>query len=319
MTTRNNFTKLKPEFFAKFLFFSALLFSHIGIAQIDKVSQKQNSDAEFALLIKDSIFGPTNINKGFGNVRELKIDKYLKEENSAWYKFIISKDTILTFDIVPLSTEDDYDFAIFKCDTDFCANNIRNGNIKPLRICFSQNFSKASATGLSIYSKNDFVGAGEGSSYGAAIKAKKGDVYYLLVDYYFLYPNRFPKGFVIYFYDSWPDKKPTILTNVEFDNNKAILSEKSIEQLDKLTLTLKSNPALNIEIRGHTDSSGDETKNLLLSEKRAKAVAEYLISKGISANRVLYKGCGSSMPIVKNDSEINRKKNRRVDFIYIMK
>ena len=71
---------------------------------------------------------------------------------------------------------------------------------------------------------------------------------------------------------------------------------------------------MHIEIRGHTDSKGSDSYNLRLSENRAKAVFEYLISKGISEKRLQYKGYGKTMPIDTNDTEEGRANNRRVEF-----
>jgi outer membrane protein OmpA-like peptidoglycan-associated protein len=78
---------------------------------------------------------------------------------------------------------------------------------------------------------------------------------------------------------------------------------------------LKKNPAYSIEIRGHTDSDGDDASNMELSQQRAKAVALYLESNGISPDRIKYKGYGETMPIVPNTSKENMLRNRRVEFV----
>ncbi|MFN3754350.1 OmpA family protein [Flavobacterium sp.] len=106
-----------------------------------------------------------------------------------------------------------------------------------------------------------------------------------------------------------------ILENVLFQTNKSILLEESFTSLDKLVHQLQKNEALKIEIRGHTDNIGIEVKNQSLSEQRAKAVLNYLVSKGIDSNRFSYKGFGSTQPITSNDSDEGRKKNRRVEFL----
>lgn len=106
-----------------------------------------------------------------------------------------------------------------------------------------------------------------------------------------------------------------ILENVLFQTNKSILLEESFEPLNKLAQQLQTNEFLKIEIRGHTDNIGMEAKNQALSEQRAKAVLNYLVSKGIETNRFSYKGFGSTQPIASNDTDEGRKKNRRVEFL----
>lgn len=76
---------------------------------------------------------------------------------------------------------------------------------------------------------------------------------------------------------------------------------------------MKKNPELAININGHTDNVGDENSNLSLSEGRAKAVFDYLISKGINKKRLTYKGYGSSKPIADNNSDEGKQLNRRVE------
>lgn len=91
------------------------------------------------------------------------------------------------------------------------------------------------------------------------------------------------------------------LANVFFDLNMSTLRQKSYVELDKLVDFMNLEKTAKIEIGGHTDSRG--TNNKVLSEARAKAVYDYVISKGISADRMSFKGYGSSVPI-KSDEEI---------------
>ena len=80
---------------------------------------------------------------------------------------------------------------------------------------------------------------------------------------------------------------------------------------------LKDHPAIQVEIQGHTDSQGDATANLRLSEQRARAVKEYLVSRGISPDRLKTRGFGETMPIAGNHNAAGRAKNRRIEFIRI--
>ncbi|MBF8149170.1 OmpA family protein [Winogradskyella sp. F6397] len=116
-------------------------------------------------------------------------------------------------------------------------------------------------------------------------------------------------------------EEPTIKTNeihtfknVLFDFDKADLLEVSKEELNQLYKHLEANLTLNIEIYGHTDAIGLETRNQDLSEQRAKAVSNYLITKGLDVTRITSFGFGSTQPIADNDSEEGQQLNRRVAF-----
>ncbi len=109
------------------------------------------------------------------------------------------------------------------------------------------------------------------------------------------------------------------LKNIFFDHDKAELLPRSFFELDKLYDLLKQNPTMQIEVRGHTDAVGEQSYNLPLSEKRAKAVVDYLLNSGISTNRLHHQGYGASMPIAENDTEIGRQENRRVEFLILSK
>lgn len=92
------------------------------------------------------------------------------------------------------------------------------------------------------------------------------------------------------------DGAEVVLANVFFDLNSSLLRKESFIELDKLVDHLKTNPNIKIEIGGHTDSRGNNKDNLELSQNRANAVMDYLISKGIAANRLTAKGYASSQP-----------------------
>ncbi len=103
------------------------------------------------------------------------------------------------------------------------------------------------------------------------------------------------------------------LNNVFFETGKwEILSESEYE-LGKVVELLNQNPKLRIELGGHTDNVGKPEANQRLSEQRAKAVYEYLIKKGIAADRLTYKGYGESQPVADNGTEEGRAKNRRTE------
>lgn len=105
-----------------------------------------------------------------------------------------------------------------------------------------------------------------------------------------------------------------ILRNVFFDTDSYILLPESKIELNRLTTLLKNNPGINIEISGHTDNQGDDAYNLELSLQRAKSVKEYLIQQQIKPERLKHRGYGETLPVMSNDTEDGRSKNRRTEF-----
>jgi outer membrane protein OmpA-like peptidoglycan-associated protein len=105
-----------------------------------------------------------------------------------------------------------------------------------------------------------------------------------------------------------------VLKNIFFDTDKSDLKPESEVELKNLLTLLHENPKMKIEISGHTDNVGSKEHNIILSQNRAKAVYDYLINKGIKANRMSYKGYGYNRPISTNDTEEGRTLNRRTEF-----
>jgi outer membrane protein OmpA-like peptidoglycan-associated protein len=110
-------------------------------------------------------------------------------------------------------------------------------------------------------------------------------------------------------------KKGTVfvLRNVFFDVDKATLRKESEAELERVHEILTSNPSIKMLISGHTDSDGNDDYNLKLSENRAHAVKDYLINKGVSGERLSYKGYGETKPVAPNDSPDNKQLNRRTE------
>lgn len=104
-----------------------------------------------------------------------------------------------------------------------------------------------------------------------------------------------------------------VLKNIFFDTKKTQLKSESVIELDKVVQLMRENPTLKIEISGHTDNVGKPADNLLLSNNRAKAVINYLLSKGITATRLSFKGMGANQPIADNKTENGRAQNRRTE------
>lgn len=104
-----------------------------------------------------------------------------------------------------------------------------------------------------------------------------------------------------------------VLKNIFYETDSYALKTGSEYELDKIVVFLQSNPSIRIEISGHTDNTGMETHNQALSENRAKSVVQYLIGKGIEAERLSYKGYGFSQSVDTNETESGRANNRRTE------
>ncbi|MDY5028541.1 OmpA family protein, partial [Hallerella succinigenes] len=103
------------------------------------------------------------------------------------------------------------------------------------------------------------------------------------------------------------------LQGVSFKVGSAELVPSTLATLDKTIAGLKKNAKAKVEIEGHTSSEGGEEYNQKLSEDRANSVRDYMISKGISKDRVTAIGYGYSRPKASNDTEEGRKQNRRIE------
>jgi OOP family OmpA-OmpF porin len=105
-----------------------------------------------------------------------------------------------------------------------------------------------------------------------------------------------------------------VMNNIYFDHDKSTLKKESFNELDQLIRIIDQNPNITIEIAGHTDDTGSDEYNLKLSGDRANAVVNYLKSSNISAKQLKAVGYGETKPMVDNNSDSNREKNRRVEF-----
>ncbi len=126
--------------------------------------------------------------------------------------------------------------------------------------------------------------------------------------------------------DGCPDEKPKsmlnkggriILRGVHFQSGSASLTTDSYSILDTVYESLAQNPDVEVEIRGYTDSIGSRAFNLHLSQKRAEAVKQYLVNRGIEPKRIQAIGYGEEDPIASNATKTGRAQNRRIEFIRI--
>lgn len=108
--------------------------------------------------------------------------------------------------------------------------------------------------------------------------------------------------------------KTYALRNINFELDKAILLKQSYIELNNLLQIMKEYPKMIIKIMGHTDNQNSDQYNIKLSNNRAKACVNYLIKKGIEANRLQWQGYGERIPIATNNTEEGKAANRRVEF-----
>jgi outer membrane protein OmpA-like peptidoglycan-associated protein len=105
------------------------------------------------------------------------------------------------------------------------------------------------------------------------------------------------------------------MADVLFDTGKYDLRQEAREALAKVSGIVLAHPGLNLEVEGHTDSTGGDALNQRLSEDRANAVREYLVVQGLDVDSITARGFGKSMPVATNDTAAGRQKNRRVELI----
>ena len=110
---------------------------------------------------------------------------------------------------------------------------------------------------------------------------------------------------------------PILLNRIYFDFNRAVLLPKSIEELNKVASLLKSDKNTVIEIAGHSDSSGDSSYNMNLSQQRAEAVRNYLLENEVTPNQPVIKYYGDKQPLVQTTDSSSSARNRRVEISII--
>lgn len=133
--------------------------------------------------------GKTISPSGVGEIKEISPFKqntayaFEKEHNSSWHKLLINASGELTFNIIPIKSDDDYDFMLFKAlKNDFC-DSLQKHKLNPVRACISRDKEQLNGkTGLNLKSKNELVKHGIGPAYCKSLPVKKGEIYYLVLD-----------------------------------------------------------------------------------------------------------------------------------------
>jgi hypothetical protein len=268
--------------------------------QLIETILKENADCVNPILIKDTVVFSPHTPIGSGNEREIlnndpSDEQYFENEhNTVWYKFWALQDCFLTFDIIPVDKNDDYDFMLFRYNGGDFRAKVLTKQLRPIRTCISRNDKGIeSKTGLSMNEPTKlFVHSGVGPSYVKYIAVKKGEAYYLLVDN--VYDHG--KGHTIRFhYQCYgPDElyvgKLMDLNNISFRSDSAEFAPGSEKGLDSLYQFIKKNHTLKIEIRGHVNTaliiSPRRYTPVKLSVLRAQAIYKYLVERGIQPERL---------------------------------
>lgn len=180
-----------------FLLFTGLLFWSLFTSAQSKTSlTEDNGDCSciIDLLAADTVFGPTTAPVGPGKFIEISGEKnsltsFEKEHHTVWYRFKVPYDATFTFEVIPQSIKDDYDFILYKyTGKNFCAE-VTKKTTAPVRTCISRNDPKqGSCTGLKKGAEDDFIHSGPGASWCKPLPVKKGEVYVLVLD------NVYPSG-----------------------------------------------------------------------------------------------------------------------------
>jgi outer membrane protein OmpA-like peptidoglycan-associated protein len=162
------------------------------------------------------------------------------------------------------------------------------------------------------------IGGGQGAAIGAGVGALAGGGIGYMMD---RQEKEFRKELAESEAASIRREQETLILSFKsdmwFDFDSSILKPGAYSEIDRVANILNRYPKSSIRIEGHTDSVGDETYNLDLSERRAIAVKDTLVAKGVNALRVQAVGFGESMPVASNDEEGGRQLNRRVSIVIV--
>ncbi|MGH6900066.1 MAG: OmpA family protein [Geminicoccaceae bacterium] len=109
----------------------------------------------------------------------------------------------------------------------------------------------------------------------------------------------------------------TIGEDILFDVDRAELKPGGTQQLARVADFLRNHPDRNLLVEGHTDSTASDTYNLALSQRRANAVEDFLISQGVDPRRISSRGYGEQLPVATNDTTAGRQQNRRVELVIL--
>ncbi len=108
-----------------------------------------------------------------------------------------------------------------------------------------------------------------------------------------------------------------VIEGIKFKTNSANINKTSFKTLNNTVQVLNDYPEIKLEIGGHTDNVGKPERNKELSQKRADAVKQYLVDKGINPDRLIAVGYGQEKPVTENKTKADKAKNRRTEFVLL--
>ncbi|MBU0488673.1 MAG: OmpA family protein [Bacteroidetes bacterium] len=207
-----------------------------------------HADCSSAIVLTDTIYGPTEAPDGFGKIQEFNADKksmyfFEQEHNTVWYSFIVPTSGLMTMELIPEQSKDDYDFLIFRDTEGFC-ESVSSGNVLPVRSNISRNDqSIRSRTGLKGGNALEFVHSGPGKSFSKALEVWQGEKYFLVVD------NVYPQGkgytLILHFQQQQTTEKskPTIAFSGDIPVVLSIRDATTRKLLEATTEVFVSDPA----------------------------------------------------------------------------
>lgn len=192
-----------------------------------------------------------------------------------------------------------------------CTTNPKTGESQVSKAAIGAGIGAATGAGIGALAggknkgKAALIGAAAGTALGAGIG------YYMDTQEQELQSNL--QGTEVQVQRQGEDLNLVMPGNVAFTTGSANINSSFTSTLDSVASVLVKNPETTLTVSGYTDSKGNSAANQTLSKNRADSVARYLVSKGVSQNRIQSVGFGDSNPIASNDNEQGRSKNRRVE------
>jgi outer membrane protein OmpA-like peptidoglycan-associated protein len=113
--------------------------------------------------------------------------------------------------------------------------------------------------------------------------------------------------------------KRFVFDDLHFETGSTRLTPEGQRTVDSLLLVLKAYPSVQIALEGHTDATGDAAANKTLSQQRADAVKQTLVSGGVAAERVKAEGYGQERPVADNNTDAGRARNRRLELVVVQR
>lgn len=217
---------------------------------------------------------------------------------------------------------DIYDFDLYK-------------EVRPIPVSYMKGIVFDAETGKKLSAKLELIDLASGKIVNQAVSGSSTGAFFVTIPSERDYALNISKDGYLFYSDNFALKgvhdaenpylkdvplKPikvgesVVLKNIFFDTDSHQLKAESKTELNKLLEFLRKNPAVRIEISGHTDNVGTEQHNQILSEQRADAVKIYLVKSGILPDRITAKGYGESKPVATNENEEGRALNRRTEF-----